>query len=360
MGPQSAPEPPAPEFQAPMPASQEAKPLPEKAGFFWKMRNILVHPGRFFELAKRERDIGNGLSFFGILSFIHLALVIGFYLLREFMNTDMMDSAAVQALYALIPSLAFEGALSLFFGYIIVISLPFMASALIHAFVYLMGGRKGFHSTFKSVSYSLAPTILAWPVVVASYFFQSYAVLGYDVLSMLYSALLWVLIIWILYLLMRGIKRFHEISSARAFLAVALPIAIAVIVIIFLLLAAIITLISFFGSLDAGTQAGGLSIIDYSYKYDGSFSVAIRDMAEPVTIGTVSASCGEGEAYIDLDTTGYTHLEPGDSIQYSTGSNRCLDKDPGESYSVVVTVRYIDAQNSPNSFYRTLEGNALG
>lgn len=89
-----------------------------------------------------------------------------------------------------------------------------------------------------------------------------------------------------------------------------------------------------------------IGVLDWHYRYDGSFSVTFRNLAGfPITINSVSAECGQANPVV-LETMEPTHLEDSANVTYSSGDEKCLLKEPQESYSVAMTIRYIDENNA--------------
>lgn len=97
-----------------------------------------------------------------------------------------------------------------------------------------------------------------------------------------------------------------------------------------------------------GPSAEGFSrigVLDWHYSYDGNFSVTFMNLAGvPITINSVSAECGQANPVV-LETMEPTHLENGTNVTYSAGDEKCGLREPHESYSVAMTVRYISENN---------------
>lgn len=117
-------------------------------------------------------------------------------------------------------------------------------------------------------------------------------------------------------------------------------------------------LLLFMGGNKAVTGFGELGIpSSWQYKYDGSFSVVLRNgLGVPVTINSVTANCGTEGSAVVLETLDPMHLESGGGITYSTGDEKCSLKEPGESYSVSVDVRYLQEDN----MLKTASGTVTG
>jgi len=116
------------------------------------------------------------------------------------------------------------------------------------------------------------------------------------------------------------------------------------------------------GAVSSSSQANGfsgLTMLIWRYQYDGAFSVAFTNQAGvPITINSVYAECGTGGSPILLTSQDPTHLDSGGGITYSSGSDKCLPKEPHESYSVPLTIRYIDDNGAVASATGTVSGEA--
>lgn len=96
----------------------------------------------------------------------------------------------------------------------------FIGGAIMHIFVYIVGGRNGIGQTIKAVLYGSTPNLL----------------LGWIPIINIFTAL------WTLVLNVIGIREYHDISTGRAILAVLLPV----------IIIAIIFVIAIVGTLMAG------------------------------------------------------------------------------------------------------------
>jgi hypothetical protein len=146
-------------------------------------------------------------------------------------------------------------------------------------------------------------------------------------------------------------------------------IVLAVILVILAVLAAL-TFLGFFNILDylpfnliapsGSNEAEGFSnldVLNWHYGYDGNFSITFSNLAGiPITINSVTAECGGQGNSVVLETLEPTHLETGAGITYSSGDEKCLLREPHESYSVAVTIRYIDEGGAVSSSTGTVSG----
>jgi hypothetical protein len=317
-------------------AAEKTKPdFPEKPGFFWKLRNALFHPGRFFDVVKEEGGISKALLFFVLVSLVGFAVALAVMLFAPSMLQPLLQDPILQQLYLYASMIGIMEIAALAVGYVAVIALAFLGAAIIHFIVYALRGSRGFHQTFKALMYASAPMIflvLVFPLYLlsADYPFMDMAATGFVI----------ALDFWGLLIAVKGLSRLHEISALKALVAIiAIPIIIVFIGLLFSLgtfnpAAYTSRLATGFGQM--GSPSG------WQYKYDGSFSIILRNrLAVPVTINSVTANCGAGGTEVVLETLDPMSVESGSLITYSSGDERCALREPGESYSVSVGVRYL-------------------
>jgi hypothetical protein len=259
--------------------------------------------------------------------------------------------AALDYIISFMPEVTVVTIVALFIGYFAFLALPFLLSLVIHASVWLLRGGRSFGSSFRAVSYSIAPTLLIWPVLLLSPLSPEIVALA----SGLFSA---VIFVWCAYLLTRGLKAFHQTTRVKALLAAMLP---AMVMLPLAFAFAPEFLLGVPGVLLPGlpmqVQSYGISMIDHSYGFDGAFSVALKNIGDmPVTISDASANCGQGGSHVSLESTGLTHLQPSDSIAFSVPAAGCIERDAGEVYLIQVSVRYIEGVDA----IRTYSGLAKG
>ncbi len=343
------------------------KPLPEKPGFFWKLRNALFHPGRLFEAVKNEKGISKALGFFGILSFIDfmIALVVLLfapYLLQSFTQNPFLQQILQYMLLSSLSSML--DPLNLLVNYVVIFALTLLGAAAVHLFVFVLRGSKGFYQTYKALMYATAPLILLsliFPLFLLSLIIS----LDYTLLAIVSMGLFVAAGFWSLYIGIKGLSKLHGISVLKAVVALVI---IPFIVAIALSFVAFMLLPSFFlGLFNPSAYIGGAGIAtgfgelglpsQWQYAYDGSFSISLKNNAGvPITINSVTANCGTGGSTVVLETLDPMHLESGGGITYSTGDEKCALKEPRESYSVSVTVRYLQE----TSFLKTASGTVTG
>ncbi|MCX6814095.1 MAG: Yip1 family protein [Candidatus Aenigmarchaeota archaeon] len=339
------------------------KPLPEKPGFFWKLRNVLFHPGRFFDAVKNEKGITKALGFLGILSFIFfiitlVVLLFAPYLLQSFLQNPLLQQIFQYIL--LISLLNLLNPLNLLVNYVIILALTLIGAAIIHFFVYILRGSKGFYQTYKALMYASAPIIFL--ALIFPLYFLSYLYPFADLTAM---GLIIITVFWSLYIAIKGLSKLHDISFLKAIAAVVIIPLIIIIIMFFVasmfplsFFSGMFNLSSFMGGTVAATGFGELGMpSEWQYKYDGNFSITLKNNAAvPITINSVTADCGSGGSTVVLETLDPMHLESGGGITYSTGDEKCALKNPGESYSVSVTVRYLQE----TSFLKTASGVVTG
>jgi len=339
------------------------KPLPEKPGFFWKLRNVLFHPGRLFEAVKNEKGITKALGFFGILSFVNFAITMAVllfapYLLQSFMQDPIMKQIFQYMLLTSLISLL--NPLDLLVNYAIVFAFTLLGAAMVHLFVYILRGSKGFYQTYKALMYASAPLIflaLVFPLFLFS--------IDYPFLVFVAVGLMLIVGFWSLYIAIKGLSKLHEISALKAVVALVI---FPLIILVVLSFVAFTFLSSFFlglfnpsSFLGAGGTATGFGELGmpsaWQYNYDGNFSITLKNnAATPITINSVTANCGTNGATVVLETLDPMHLESGGGITYSTGDEKCALKESGETYSVSVAVRYLQE----SSFLKTASGTVTG
>jgi len=167
------------------------------AGFGEKVKGFLVSPVSTFQEVKGE-DLGSVVKYFIVLALVFSILCTIIFaaigsMITSFMPTNMLPFGAAGGVV---------GAVVLFITLIVGLILGlFIGGAILHIFVYIVGGRKGYAQTVKAMGYGMTPTLLlGWIPVIGI------------------IAGIWALIVEIL-----GIRELHEISTGKAVLAVLLP-----------------------------------------------------------------------------------------------------------------------------------------
>ena len=159
----------------------------------WKIKGFLTEPTKTFRKVKKER-IGEGIKYYALLALIY----------------SILNGAIVYNIVAFFPLMPESFAAIyrnsiiaiIILGYVVSFVVVFIASLLIHFFVWVLGGNKGYWQTLKSNLYSTTPNFLfGW-------------IPGVNIITA----------IWCLILNIIGISELQEISRGRAFLAIILPI----------------------------------------------------------------------------------------------------------------------------------------
>ncbi len=174
-------------------------------GFLGKIKDLFLHPGKFFESVK-----GEGLK----PAFV---MFIVFFLISNVVSTALQPPSLLNPLASLISIL-------------IVFALNFFFFALMHIFVMLLGGKKGIKQTFKALMYASVPiTIVSTILGSAAFGFVGAAFNVANLVSLLNPAAILaigilillsvVIFVWSIYLQGLGLGKLHGISTARGIVA---------------------------------------------------------------------------------------------------------------------------------------------
>lgn len=179
-----------------------------------KAKLVISRPDQLFESVKKE-DLGPSFMYYAILLFVPtvaiaiLLMIAGsFDNLMTYMipwNTNVPQNDLVKdgMSYSVLSSLGIMIAAGL---YIMTLIGSFINAAIMHVFVYIVGGRKGYLNTYKAFAYANTPSMLFSWIPIAG-------LVGF---------------VWTLVLEVKGIRILHETTTGRAALAVLLPITIVV------------------------------------------------------------------------------------------------------------------------------------
>ncbi len=167
-------------------------------GFGEKVKGFLLSPVETFQKVKDE-DLGPLMKYFVILTLIFsiLMAVIMIGLSSAMLSLlpvklPFMAGAAAGGLTAVVTFITLL--ISLLIGL-------FIIAAIVHIFVYLLGGKKGYTQTVKAMGYGMTPSLL----------------LGWiPFIGIIVS--IWALIVEII-----GVRELQEMSTGKAVLAVILP-----------------------------------------------------------------------------------------------------------------------------------------
>jgi len=214
--------------QPSMPAPAQAQPVREPSsensqvpGFFWKLKNVLIHPGRFFQTVKPETGIGNAFIFMLVISFMNVIVAAAILMFAVSMIAPLLSDPVFAAVpYASFLSLIMTlGVIYIFGAYALSIGVSFLLVGITNVFVSFAGGKKGFYQTFKGLAYSGAPGIFIPPVLLIAFVFLLSGTIDSSIGLLLMPFSLFIGL-WSLYLAIRGISAFQEISAGRAFTAI--------------------------------------------------------------------------------------------------------------------------------------------
>jgi hypothetical protein len=341
------------------------KPLPQKPGFFWKLSNALFHPATLADGVRNERGVGKPLLFFVLVALINSIAVFAFDFLQPGIPAaffaGLSTSFPFQDMLPLLQPFTRTDIVGLATACIFAFVAALAGAGIIHGFAFALGGRKGFRQTFKAVMYSFAPFALLWLFILPVFVITDVAML-----SLAFLAFLAALVALHAYVAIRCLSRLHEIPVAKAAGAFLFAAAVLAALLLFVLpsfipldtLMGMFNPSSFLPGAGTATGFGELGMPPgWQYSYDGSFSITLKNNAAvPITINSVTANCGAGGSDIVLETLDPMHLESGGGITYSSGDERCALREPGESYSVSVTVRYLQE----SSLLKTASGTVSG
>lgn len=173
------------------------------------MKGFLLSPVETFQKV-RDTDLGDSLKYYLILLVINaiLSAIVGIAMVSAIWMTF---SGIFEQMGLPLPAIAGAGVVLFAIMMIIVqFVFVFIVGAWLHLFVYLLGGRKGYLQTLKSVIFGSTPAMLiGWIPFIG--------IIGG---------------IWSIALEILGIRELQEMSTGKAALAVILAILIIVIIII--------------------------------------------------------------------------------------------------------------------------------
>ena len=164
------------------------------------IKSACLHPRAFFEKLS-ETGLITAWKFYAIIALIAAVL--------SAIVSLAMGSALTSLLGSVIPLLASSGLLvGAAIGFVLQLILIFVGAAILHVFVYLLGGRSGYGKTFQAYAYGMTPgVLLSWIPLVS-----------------------FIGMLWSLYTTTMGVSALHKLSTGRAFLAIILPIIVAAVI----------------------------------------------------------------------------------------------------------------------------------
>lgn len=175
--------------------------MADSFAFMDRLKGFLTQPVETFQKVRDEEFMKGFFPYYVVLLVIYAIL-----------STIVFAALGTMAL-SVVPGMAGLGALGavvLFVAAIVggIIGL-FIGGIILHIFVYLVGGRKGYMQTVKALMFAATPNFL----------------LGWIPIISIISS------IWSLILVILGIRELHQISMGKAILAVVLLIIVVVIIV---------------------------------------------------------------------------------------------------------------------------------
>ncbi|MFZ2410377.1 MAG: Yip1 family protein [Candidatus Methanoperedens sp.] len=164
-----------------------------------KVKGFLLEPKKTFESSK-EDTMTEAMRYYMIILVIFSALFAFMSSLASALFDSMMGSRQFGMMFTTGAEVE-EATLIFARSWIAGVLGIFILGFILHIFVYLMGGRNGIKQTLKAAMYAATPGLLF-------YWIPFY-----------YIAVVWSLVLFIL-----GIRKFQEITTARAIMALVIPI----------------------------------------------------------------------------------------------------------------------------------------
>ncbi len=176
-----------------------------------KVKGFLMEPSKTFD-ASKEDTLGEALKYYISLAAIYSILIAITYIIFG----SMMGFGDLGMMFGAVAGIA--GAILIFVMVLIFLIIGvFIGGAIIHIFVYIVGGRKGITQTIKALMYGQTPLLLfGWIPLIG------------------FIAGIWALVLEVL-----GIRQLHELTTGRAILAV-IVLPIILMIILTLIFAAVI------------------------------------------------------------------------------------------------------------------------
>ncbi len=174
--------------------------------FVEKVKGFITSPSSTFDASKQD-SLGDAIKYYAVIIAIYSALLAVMFMLA-FSVIGSMSGPLGMFIGAGLG--AWAGVLLFVMMLILLIIGAFIDGAILHIFVYIVGGRKGIDQTIKAVMYSFTPSLLfGWVPIIG-------------VLA----------VIWDVILLVIGIRQLHDLTTGKAILAVFLPLIIVGVLII--------------------------------------------------------------------------------------------------------------------------------
>ena len=171
--------------------------------FYEKVNGLLLEPSKTFDVLKEE-PLDGAIKYYICIAAVYSAL---FALLLGFAGSLSGSMMGFGNLGMMMGAGAGIGAAITFFVVFMIMAIlgAFIGGAILHIFVYIVGGRKGLTQTIKAGMYgSTASLLFGWLPII-------------NIIA----------VIWSLVTEIIGIRQLHELTTGRAILAQVLPIIIA-------------------------------------------------------------------------------------------------------------------------------------
>jgi hypothetical protein len=165
--------------------------------FYEKLKGFVLEPSKTFD-ATKEDTLEDALKYYVGIAAIFSALSAVLFAFASTMFGSMMGGFGMM----LGTGAGIIGAIWLFVTlFILMVISAFIGGAIVHIFVYLLGGRKGIVKTIIALMYGDTPYLLfGWIPFIGL-----------------------IAIIWALVLNVLGIRQFQELTTERAILAIIMP-----------------------------------------------------------------------------------------------------------------------------------------
>lgn len=195
--------------QAQPPHGQAPQGAQRPPGLFKRLKMSFVSPGALFDSVKNEEGFGQPYKFFILVLLIDIIIL---NIVWMFLMSSMITSNPLFSMFFPMELLMGSMIFASIIGFVTALIFIFIPVGLFHAIVWICGGRKGVLQTFKVVVYSMSPSIIS--LITQPSF----------LINMLIPIIIAIPIsIWAIILQVKGLKRLHEMSGARAAIAVLIP-----------------------------------------------------------------------------------------------------------------------------------------
>jgi hypothetical protein len=178
--------------------------------FLEKVKGLLLEPSKTFDSLKDE-TLGEAIKYYAIIAAVYSAL---FALIFAFAGSLFGSMMGYRNLGTMMGAGVGIGAAVFFFVMFMILAIAgaFIGGAILHIFVYIVGGRKGIVQTIKAGMYGSTPSLLLGWIPFVSI----------------------IVAIWSLVVEIIGVRQLHELTTGRAILAVLIPIILVIILVVIL------------------------------------------------------------------------------------------------------------------------------